>query len=103
MNPPFHADHVGSLLWPPALCQAFRRLGAGEIGQKEFEAVVDYAVVGAIRMQESLGLQSFTDGEFRRASYWSHFLDGIDGLEVQRARFDFRDDNGDVMHFLAPH
>jgi 5-methyltetrahydropteroyltriglutamate--homocysteine methyltransferase len=103
MNPPFHADHVGSLLRPDALRRAFRAHAAGEIDGAAFGAIQDEAIRAAVRMQEELGLRAITDGEFRRASYWSHFVDGIEGLEVAQARFDFTDDSGDRLHFLAPH
>ena len=50
-----------------------------------------------------MGLHAITDGEFPRASYWSHFVEGIAGLAVAQARFDFRDDAGHTIHFMAPH
>ncbi|MDP6426723.1 MAG: 5-methyltetrahydropteroyltriglutamate--homocysteine S-methyltransferase [Rhodospirillales bacterium] len=103
LNPPFRADHVGSLLRPAKLRQAFRDFSAGEISAETFAAIQDEAVRGAVAMQEETGLKSITDGEFRRASYWSHFVAGIDGLEVAEARFDFKDQSGAAMHFLAPH
>lgn len=103
MTPLFRADHVGSLLRPGALRRAFRAHGAGEIDDAAFAAVQDEAIRAAVRMQEEIGLQAITDGEFRRASYWTHFVDGIEGLAVAQARFDFTDDAGDRLHFLAPH
>jgi 5-methyltetrahydropteroyltriglutamate--homocysteine methyltransferase len=103
INPPFRAEHVGSLLRPAKLRQAFRDHGEGRIGADEFRALQDRAVTEVIALQEDIGLQAVNDGEFRRASYWSHFVEGTDGLEVARARFDFHDPSGATMHFLAPH
>ena len=103
INPPFRADHVGSLLRPAALREAFRNHNTGKITANEFTAIQDAAIRDAIALQENAGLKSITDGEFRRASYWSHFVEGIDGLEVAEARFDFTDASGDAMHFFAPH
>lgn len=103
LNPPFRADHVGSLLRPAALRQAFRDHTAGNISAEEFAAIQDDAIRDAVALQENAGLQAITDGEFRRASYWSHFVEGIDGLEVAEARFDFTDAAGHAMHFFAPH
>ena len=104
MNGPlFRADHVGSLLRPDALRRAFRAYAEGKIDKATFATAQDAAIREAIALQESIGLLSITDGEFRRASYWSHFSDGIDGLDVAPARFDFHDETGQAMTFLAPH
>jgi 5-methyltetrahydropteroyltriglutamate--homocysteine methyltransferase len=99
--PPFRAEHIGSLLRPAELRQAFRSFSEGKIGAEAFRAVQDRAIREVVALQERVGLQGVTDGEFRRASYWAHFLDGVEGLEVAQARFDFRDDK-EQMHFLAP-
>ncbi len=101
--PLFRADHVGSLLRPDSLRQAFRAHAEGKIDDGAFIQAQDDAIREIVDLQESIGLQSITDGEFRRASYWSHFADGIDGLGVAPARFDFHDDTGHAMNFLAPH
>ena len=67
-RPPFRADHVGSLLRPPALRQAFRRRAGNEIGADEFARIQDDCVRDGVRMQEATGLEVVTDGEFRRGS-----------------------------------
>lgn len=103
MNPPFRADHVGSLLRPRELRHAFGEFSAGRLDVKEFEAVQDRAIRDAVALQERVGLDSITDGEFRRASYWSHFIDAIDGLAVRESLFQFRGDDGSVQNFTAPH
>lgn len=101
-SPPFRAEHVGSLLRPPALRQAFRDHGEGRIGAGEFRAAQDQAVRDVVALQEEIGFRAVTDGEFRRASYWSHFVEATDGLEVAEARFDFHDSTGASSSFLAP-
>ncbi|MGH7948360.1 MAG: 5-methyltetrahydropteroyltriglutamate--homocysteine S-methyltransferase [Candidatus Binataceae bacterium] len=103
MNPPFRADHVGSLLRPRELRHAFGEFSAGKINAREFEAVQDRAIRDAVALQERVGLDSITDGEFRRASYWSHFIDAIDGLAVRESLFQFRGGDGSVQNFTAPH
>lgn len=103
MNPPFRADHVGSLLRPPELKRAFREHREGRMGNEEFAAIQDRAIRHVVALQESIGLLSITDGEFRRASYWSHFVEAVDGLEVREALFDFKDETGERMAFTAPH
>jgi 5-methyltetrahydropteroyltriglutamate--homocysteine methyltransferase len=101
-NPPFRADHVGSLLRPKELTHAFREASAGKMTAEAFKAVQDRAIRDAVRLQEELGLQAITDGEFRRASYWSHFVEAVDGLSVGPAIFTFSDDHGHKQNFLSP-
>lgn len=101
-KPPFRAEHVGSLLRPAKLRQAFRDFSAGAIDVDEFRAVQDDCIREVVRMQEDVGLQLVTDGEFRRKSYWAHFVESVDGLDVAQARFDFRNDAGELTHFLSP-
>ncbi len=101
--PFFHADHVGSLLRPRALTLAFRRLAAGEMGREEFRALQDSMIEGIVDMQAEVGLSVATDGEFRRASYWSHFVEAVEGLTVKDSLFSFHDEHGHEQHFTAPH
>jgi 5-methyltetrahydropteroyltriglutamate--homocysteine methyltransferase len=102
-RPPFRADHVGSLLRPPALRQAFRRRAGNEIGENEFTCIQDDCVRDAVRMQEETGLEVVTDGEFRRGSYWGRFVERTEGLEVRAALLKFRDDHGHEVDFTAPY
>jgi 5-methyltetrahydropteroyltriglutamate--homocysteine methyltransferase len=102
-RPPFRADHVGSLLRPAALRQAFRQHAGGEIGADEFTRIQDDAIRAAVRMQEEVGLQVVTDGEFRRGSYWARFVERTEGLEIRDASFAFRDDCGHEVAFTAPY
>jgi 5-methyltetrahydropteroyltriglutamate--homocysteine methyltransferase len=102
-RPPFRADHVGSLLRPPALRQAFKQHVNGSLGDAEFARIQDECIRDAVRLQEEAGLQIVTDGEFRRGSYWSRFVEGIDGFQVRKAIFKFRDDRGHEVEFTAPH
>ena len=102
VRPPFRAEHVGSLLRPPELRQAFRLFRAGEIDTEEFRAAQDQAIRRVVAQQEDLGLEVVTDGEFRRVSYWAHFVEATDGLDVAESRFDFHNDQGKQTCFLAP-
>jgi 5-methyltetrahydropteroyltriglutamate--homocysteine methyltransferase len=79
--PPFRADHVGSLLRTDALKAARGRHERGEIGAGDLRAIEDEEIVGLIRRQAAVGLRSITDGEFRRASWQTDFLVGLDGVE----------------------
>ena len=80
-KPPFRADHVGSLLRPAALKAARERFARGEITAAELKTVEDREIKDTIRKQEAAGLQSITDGEFRRSWWHLDFLWGLDGVE----------------------
>jgi 5-methyltetrahydropteroyltriglutamate--homocysteine methyltransferase len=77
---PFRADHVGSLLRPSAVHEARARAAAGEITPAQLRAVEDDAIADAVRMQEQVGLQSATDGEFRRQSWHMDFILRLEGI-----------------------
>ena len=79
-SPPFRADHVGSLLRPQRLLAARDEFAAGKITPAELRAVEDEEIPKAIRMQEEVGLQSATDGEFRRASWHMDFIYALGGV-----------------------
>jgi len=80
-KPPFRADHVGSLLRPPALKEARERRAKGELDAAALRAVEDREIERVIKKQEEVGLQSITDGEFRRSWWHLDFLWGLDGIE----------------------
>src|SRR3972149_2523637 len=84
-RPPFRADHVGSLLRPPILRQAFKDYFAKRIDDAHFAQIQDRCIRDVVKLQEDAGLEVVTDGEFRRGSYWSRFVQRIDGVVVQPA------------------
>ncbi len=98
MTPPFRADHVGSLLRPKKLREAFRHLSAGEL-----RAVQDECIREVVKLQKDCGLEVITDGEFRRISYWEKFVRLTRGLEVRDAVFAFHDAEGHESKFTAPY
>jgi 5-methyltetrahydropteroyltriglutamate--homocysteine methyltransferase len=79
-SPPFRADHVGSLLRPPELHEAREAHAAGKLDDEGLKAAEDAAIDEVVRMQEEVGLQSVTDGEFRRATWHMDFIYSIDGI-----------------------
>jgi 5-methyltetrahydropteroyltriglutamate--homocysteine methyltransferase len=82
-KPPFRADHVGSFLRPPELLAARERFQKREIGKAELRAVEDRAIGEIVRMQEDVGLQGVTDGEFRRTYFHIDFLEQLEGIETR--------------------
>jgi 5-methyltetrahydropteroyltriglutamate--homocysteine methyltransferase len=79
-TPPFRADHVGSLLRPQALLAARREHAAGTLDAAQLRASEDQAISGIVARQEEAGLQSATDGEFRRASWHMDFIYQLGGI-----------------------
>jgi 5-methyltetrahydropteroyltriglutamate--homocysteine methyltransferase len=82
VDPPFRADHVGSLLRPAAVHEARARRAAGKITAAELRAVEDAAIADAVRTLEATGMRSITDGEFRRAWFHLDFLQQLEGVAV---------------------
>src|SRR5690348_10829977 len=102
-RPPFRADHIGSLLRPRALREAFRRHAEGRMHDDAFRAAQDAAIRDVVRLQEDCGLEVVTDGEFRRVSYWEKFVRLTRGLAVRDAVFKFHDGHGHERDFTAPY
>jgi 5-methyltetrahydropteroyltriglutamate--homocysteine methyltransferase len=86
VKPPYRADHVGSLLRPAALRDAREHWIDGKFDAGELHALEDKSIRAAVAMQESAGLHSVTDGEFRRTSFHFDFLGQIEGVSAVLGR-----------------
>jgi 5-methyltetrahydropteroyltriglutamate--homocysteine methyltransferase len=95
-NPPFRAEHIGSLLRPPELVNAFKMRARDDLSNAAYRSVEEKCIVGAIRLQEELGLQAITDGEFRRRSWAYGFVDAVEGFVNRPSPFPFRDAEGTI-------
>src|SRR5687768_15190059 len=97
-TPPFRADHVGSLLRPARLLEARESFAEGRIPADELRAIEDDAIRDVVRMQRDVGLQSATDGEFRRASWHMDFIYRIDGISKAEDNLtvQFRNEQGTI-------
>ncbi len=102
-TPPFRADHVGSLLRPKNLRDAFRKHASGELDEPSFRRIQDECIREVVELQKDCGLEVVTDGEFRRISYWEKFVRLTGGLEVRDAVFTFHDAEGHESKFTAPY
>jgi methionine synthase II (cobalamin-independent) len=89
-NPPFRAEHIGSFVRPEALLNAARARKAGTITDEALAEAADQAIVEIVRFQESLGMPSVTDGEFRRRSWSAGFIDAVDGFGLREGTIEFR-------------
>ena len=81
-TPPFRADHVGSFLRPKYLLDARERKASGAITAEQLRAVEDKAIAEIVAFQQDVGLQSITDGEFRRTYFHIDFLDRLGGVQT---------------------
>src|SRR5207249_11152761 len=96
-DPPFRAEHVGSLLRPPELLKARANHEAGRLSAADLRSLEDDFIRKAVAMQEEIGLQSITDGEFRRGVFYADFIcRGLGGASIyyEAERMFFVDDQG---------
>jgi 5-methyltetrahydropteroyltriglutamate--homocysteine methyltransferase len=98
--PPFRADQVGSLLRPAHLIEAREKYRKRLIEHAELKQIEDDAIRKVVAMQESIGLQSVSDGEFRRQSYIVDFFRkavGSGGLRAEKGDFFHRNEKGETI------
>jgi 5-methyltetrahydropteroyltriglutamate--homocysteine methyltransferase len=81
-SPPFRADHVGSFLRPAYLLEAREKKAKGEITPAQLREVEDRAITEIVKFQADVGLQSITDGEFRRTYFHIDFLEQLGGVKT---------------------
>ena len=80
MAPPYRADHVGSLLRPPEVLEARKALDERRITREQFNAIADKAILKALDLQRDVGIDVYTDGEYRRSWWAGAWADALDGL-----------------------
>jgi 5-methyltetrahydropteroyltriglutamate--homocysteine methyltransferase len=91
-NPPFRAEHVGSLKRPESLQEARIRLlgphssdsNLGPHHNRELRAIEDDAIRESVWLQEEAGLKDITDGELRRHTWWTDFFLGLEGVRENK-------------------
>jgi len=96
-------EHVGSFVRPEKLLNAVRERKAGRIDDAELKAVQDEAIRDIVAFQESIGLPSITDGEFRRRSWSAGFIDAIDGFGLRDGTLSFRDETRVIGVAASPY
>ncbi|UGS36147.1 cobalamin-independent methionine synthase II family protein [Capillimicrobium parvum] len=106
------ADHIGSLLRPPALLEEIHEIyDAGHTAllaaerakdRTRLHQLEDEAIRRVVARQQDLGLEVVTDGEFRRLMYFNSFFDAVDGLAPSASKLHFRGDDGSVVEHEGP-
>jgi len=92
------AEFVGSLLRPPILKEASERYEALSADERkkqapQLQSLEDAEIELAVRKQEAAGLDSITDGEFRRYQFTRSFYDAVSGVGYTH-KFKFRNADG---------
>jgi 5-methyltetrahydropteroyltriglutamate--homocysteine methyltransferase len=99
----WRAEVVGSLLRPPDLAAARKRLESGEMAEAEFKAIEDAAVRAAIDLQKTAGIDVVTDGELRRYAFYGHLIDAFEGFDREGGwAIPFRDESGEQLVLKRP-
>ncbi len=101
--PPYRADHVGSLLRPQRLLDARDAKSRGLLSAAALREVEDECIREAVALQEDLGYQGITDGEFRRTWWHLDFVQQFTNVAVvpPRMKARFRSEEGEI-ELLAP-
>ena len=98
-RPNFRADTVGSLLRPASVHEARANHQAGKIDAAMLRSIEDAAIRDVVRMQEDLGLQIVTDGEFRRENWYADFIGRLRGVVIaEGAGQGFAQNSGQPKH-----
>ncbi len=100
-KPPYRAEHVGSFIRPKALLNAARAHKAGEIDDAAFEEQKNNSIAEIVAFQDSIGMPSVTDGEFRRRVWSGGVSDALEGMGIKEAgTLTFKSEDGEV--FMPP-
>ena len=103
MTPPFRVEHVGSFVRPEKLLGAARARKANALAEKEFKAIQDQCIREIVAFQESIGLPTITDGEFRRRSWSAGFIDAVEGFGLRDGTLSFRNETAVVGVASSPY
>src|SRR5437773_5964106 len=99
---PFRAEHIGSLLRPAALLAARREFDGGSLSAQALRDAEDRFIRDAVALQERVGLEVITDGEYRRVIYFGHFPAAVSGFTEMDAEITFQDARGGAMTYRTP-
>ena len=74
----FRADQIGSFLRPAEVKEGRRAFSAGNIDRDQLTEIEDKAILIALERQKQTGIDIFSDGEFRRASFQNDVADSVE-------------------------
>jgi 5-methyltetrahydropteroyltriglutamate--homocysteine methyltransferase len=90
----YRAEHVGSLLRPPELLAARTAHAGGRVRLAELRAVEDRSILDALALQRQVGVDVFSDGEYRRASWLGGMAEAVEGFVPERVEIHWRGPGG---------
>lgn len=101
--PLFPVTVVGSLPRPKPLLEALRAKQRGRMGEEEFRAIADRAVLEALRLQEDAGVDIVSDGEQRRDNFYSFIAEKVEGVRLMSLAemLDYVEDKAAFERLLA--
>jgi 5-methyltetrahydropteroyltriglutamate--homocysteine methyltransferase len=82
-DPPFRAEHVGSLLRPAAIHEARAKFRVGDIDREQLREIESREIDAMIPQLADTGIRSMTDGEFRREWFHLDFLEQLGGITIE--------------------
>lgn len=85
-NPPFRAEHIGSLLRPEHLVQKRYDIAAGKAKPEELVPIEQEAIQKVVKLQQECGIKSITNGEYSRHQFWGTFMETLNGMEEVHLR-----------------
>lgn len=80
-NPPFRAEHVGSLLRPDELVKKRYAIADGSAKADELAPIEQKAIKDVVKLQQDCGIHSITNGEYSRHQFWGTFMETLNGME----------------------
>jgi len=80
MSEAYRADHVGSFLRPAAVKEARAAFREGRLPLEQLHDIEDHAILAALERQRSIGVDVFTDGEFRRSGFQNDLVESVEGF-----------------------
>jgi methionine synthase II (cobalamin-independent) len=85
-NPPFRAEHIGSLLRPEELVQKRYAIADGSATADSLIPIEQNAINDIVKLQQEVGIHSITNGEFSRHQFWGTFMETLNGMEEVNMR-----------------
>jgi 5-methyltetrahydropteroyltriglutamate--homocysteine methyltransferase len=101
-NPPFRAEHVGSLIRPVALVEAREKADRGEMSDAELKRIQHAAIREVVHLQEELGLKLVTDGEYNRRSWHRDFMLKFRNVRMIPSKLSVRFHSADGARLHSP-
>jgi 5-methyltetrahydropteroyltriglutamate--homocysteine methyltransferase len=90
----YRAENIGSFLRPPALLEARDAHRAGRLSAEQLRDIEDRAILDALELQRSVGIDVFTDGEFRRGAFLSGLADAVEGFVPDKIAMEWHGPGG---------